>query len=59
MLSPEASGILLSITVLASVALVWGGVKLMRRPDDRQRGILMLIAAAVLFGNVLIQTWPI
>jgi high-affinity Fe2+/Pb2+ permease len=59
MSSPATGGILLSIAVLASFALVWGGIVMMRKPEDRQRGILMLIAAAVLFGNVLIQAWPV
>lgn len=46
---------LLSITMLAAGALLWGGVILIRR-GERQKGVLMLVAAAVLLGNVLIWT---
>jgi hypothetical protein len=49
----------LSITMVAIVALIWGGMKLVRGTDDRRRGWLMLTAALVLFGNVLIWAWPI
>ena len=46
----------LSIAVLASFALLAGGAHLLIRRKERKQGILMLIAAAVLFGNVLIWT---
>jgi len=46
----------LSIAVLASFALVAGGAYLLIKRKERKQGILMLIAAAVLFGNVLIWT---
>jgi hypothetical protein len=42
--------------MIAAFALVVGGIKLMRRKDDRGRGVLMLIAAAVLVANVAILT---
>ncbi len=58
MFSGESLNWLLSITMVCIVALVWGGVKLVRAPDDRKRGWLMLAAALVLFGNVLIWAWP-
>lgn len=58
MLSKATFDALLSVAVLASVALVWGGIVLIRRGNDRKRAILMLVAAAVLFGNILIWTWP-
>ena len=46
--------LLLSVLMLAAVALVWGGVVQIRR--GVRRGWLMLVAAAVLIGNVLIWT---
>ena len=46
----------LSIAVLASFALLGGGAWLLIKRKERKQGILMLIAAAVLFGNVLIWT---
>ncbi|MBX3561738.1 MAG: hypothetical protein KF780_07970 [Sphingomonas sp.] len=47
---------LLSIMVLASFALVGGGVYLIARGGDRRKGALMLVAALVLIGNVAILT---
>jgi hypothetical protein len=40
--------------MLAAGALIWGGVVQVRRGE--KRGQLMLVAAAVLVGNVLIWT---
>jgi hypothetical protein len=48
----------LSITMIAVAALIWGGVWLLRRGNDRKRAILMLAAAGVLFANVLLWSWP-
>ncbi|HEU4960252.1 MAG TPA: hypothetical protein VFT56_07570 [Sphingomonas sp.] len=45
-----------AIAMLAAFALVLGGVALLRRPDARTKGALMLVAAAVLVGNVVIWT---
>ena len=42
--------------MIAAFALVVGGIRLIRRKEDRGRGVLMLIAAAVLVGNVMILT---
>ena len=47
---------LLSIFVLATFALVAGGAYLLIKRRERKQGILMLVAAAVMFGNVLIWT---
>ena len=58
MLSKPAFDAMLSITMLVIVALLWGGFRLLREGKDRRRGWLMLIAAAVLLGNVLIWTLP-
>ena len=44
-----------AIGMIAAFALVVGGIRLIRR-KDRGRGVLMLIAAAVLVGNVVILT---
>ncbi|WP_293974980.1 hypothetical protein [Sphingomonas sp.] len=48
-----------SLAMLACLALAWGGIWLIAKRRDRRRGILMLIAAAVLLGNVLIWVMPI
>ena len=48
--------LLLSIAVIAVGVLVIAGIRLVRT-GDRGKGILMLIAAAVLLGNVLIWGW--
>ncbi len=45
----------MGIAILAVLALSWGGVTVLRR-GDRQRGVLMLICALVILGNVLIWT---
>lgn len=52
-------GTLFSILMLASVALAAGGVYAIWKIGDRKRGILMMIAAGVLFANVLIATIPL
>lgn len=49
---------LLSIAVLAAFALAGGGLYLLAKGPDRKRGLLMLLAALVLFGNVLIWALP-
>lgn len=46
----------LSLAVIASFALVGGGIYLLARRGARRQGVLMLVAAAVLFANVLIWT---
>ena len=47
---------LLSIAVLAAFALVAGGLWLLIKRGDRKQGSLMILAALVLFANVLIWT---
>jgi hypothetical protein len=47
---------LLSIAVLAAFLLVGGGVYVIRKRINRLQGVLMLVMAAVLIGNVLIWT---
>ena len=47
---------LLSIAVLAAFALIGGGLFLLVKRKELKQGMLMLIAALVLFANVLIWT---
>ncbi len=50
-----AASTLLALLMLAAFALAWGGFAILRR-GDRLKGILMLVCALVLIGNVLIWT---
>ena len=45
---------MLAVAMMAVFALLVGGFRMVGR--DRQRGLLMIAAALVLFGNVLIWT---
>lgn len=47
---------ILSILVLATFALVAGGAYLLIKRKEQKQGVLMLVAAVVMFGNVLIWT---
>ncbi|OAN99394.1 hypothetical protein [Parasphingorhabdus sp.] len=49
---------LLSILMLAGAALLVGGVYILRKGTNRKQGLLMLIAAAVMFANVGIWLIP-
>lgn len=53
MMDPQLNPIMLTIAVLAMFALVWGGIHTWRG-GDRTKGVLMLICALVLLGNLLI-----
>ncbi|MBA4761663.1 hypothetical protein [Sphingomonas sp.] len=53
-LSPAAN-MTLSLLLIAAVVLVWGGVTMIRK-GDRTKGVLMIVCAVVLVGNVLIWT---
>ena len=46
----------LAIAMIAAFLLILGAIKLLRAPETRNRGWLMLAAAAVLFANVAIWT---
>jgi high-affinity Fe2+/Pb2+ permease len=46
----------MAVAMIAAFVLIIGGVKLALSPENRSRGLLMLAAAAVLVGNVLIWT---
>ena len=48
--------ILLSIVMIAAFLLFAGGTWMLVKARDRKKGLLMLVAAAVLLGNVLIWT---
>ena len=52
------SDAILSFAVIASAALIWGGIRLIRGAKETRKGWLMITAALVLLGNVLIITWP-
>ena len=44
----------LALGMIAALILVIGGVRMVRR--ERKRGLLMIAAGVVIFGNVLIWT---
>jgi hypothetical protein len=46
----------LAITMIAAMLLLIFGVWLAMRPDDRQRGLLMIACGIIFIGNVLIWT---
>jgi high-affinity Fe2+/Pb2+ permease len=46
----------LSLAMIAAFVLLGGGAWLLVRRGERKQGVLMLLAAAVLFANVLIWT---
>ena len=46
----------MAIAMIAAFLLALGAVKLLRQPATRGKGVLMLVAAAVLVGNVMIWT---
>ena len=50
---------LLSLCMLAVFALVLGGGWMIFKRHEKKQGVLMLIAALVLLGNVLIWAWPV
>jgi hypothetical protein len=46
----------LAITMIAAFLLLVFGIRLAMRPDDRQRGLLMIACGIIFIGNVLIWT---
>ena len=46
----------MALAMIAAFLLTAGGVKLAMTRENRSRGLLMIAAAAVLVGNVLIWT---
>ncbi|MDF0542396.1 hypothetical protein PX699_08580 [Sphingobium sp. H39-3-25] len=53
------SGTILSLLMLAGLALGAGGIYLIARRGERKQGWLMIVAAAVMFGNVAIWAVPV
>ena len=51
-----ASALTLSILMIAGFALTGGGLWLALSRRDTKKGLLMLAAAAVMFGNVMVWT---
>lgn len=58
MLSQPTFDMMLSVTMVVIVALAWGGIVVVRKRNDRGRGWLMIVAAIIFLGNVLIWTLP-
>ncbi len=50
---------LLSVMVIAALLLGGAGLWLLARGHDRKRALLMIVAALVLLGNVVIWTAPL
>lgn len=48
----------LSLLMLAGIALGVGGLYFIVRRQDYKRGWLMIMAAVVMFGNVWVMTMP-
>ena len=46
----------LAVTMIAAMLLLGFGFRLALRPDDRQRGLLMIACGIIFIGNVLIWT---
>ena len=46
----------MALAMIAALVLMFFGAKLATRGNDRKRGVLMIVAALVLIGNVLIWT---
>ncbi|WP_404333350.1 hypothetical protein AB2M62_09755 [Sphingomonas sp. MMS12-HWE2-04] len=51
---PALNSLMLCLVVIAVAALVWGGVRTLK--VDRTKGVLMLVCALVILGNLLIWT---
>jgi high-affinity Fe2+/Pb2+ permease len=46
----------MAVAMIAAFLLIAGGIHLIARRGERQKGVLMLVAAAVLVANVAIWT---
>ncbi len=49
---------ILSILMLAGMALTGGGIYAIVKKGDRKRGVLMVVAGLVMFANVAITAIP-
>jgi hypothetical protein len=56
---PGVSPLTLSLLMLGAIVLTLGGIAQVRKPTERKRGVLMLIAALVLFANALLWGLPL
>ncbi|WP_375396151.1 hypothetical protein [uncultured Sphingomonas sp.] len=45
-----------ALAMIAAMVLAWSGVRLSVGRDTRTKGVLMMMAAAVLIGNVVVWT---
>lgn len=52
------AGTILSLLMLAGMALTGGGIYAIVRKRDRKRGMLMIVAGLVMFANVAISAIP-
>lgn len=52
------AGTILSILMLAGMALTGGGIYAIAKKGDRKRGTLMIAAGLVMFANVAITAIP-
>jgi len=52
----SASSLILALLMIAGFALAAGGVYIFRKGGDRTKGVLMIVAALVMWGNVAIMT---
>ncbi|WP_242122975.1 hypothetical protein [Sphingobium sp. Sx8-8] len=52
------AGTILSLLMLAGMALTGGGIYAIVRKRDRRRGTLMIVAGLVMFANVAITAIP-
>ncbi|HKR16253.1 MAG TPA: LPXTG cell wall anchor domain-containing protein [Rhizorhapis sp.] len=53
------SDLVLSIIMLAGLMLLGGGLWMIFKRRDQKRGLLMLIAALVMFANVAVWLVPV
>ena len=53
---PDFSSLTMAFAMIASLLLIAGGIKLSLARQTRKRGILMVVAAAVIVMNVMIWT---
>jgi hypothetical protein len=49
---------ILSLLMLAAIALTAGGLYMLIKRGQKKQGWLMLVAALVMLGNVLVWVWP-
>ncbi|MGC4251851.1 MAG: hypothetical protein QM605_10450 [Sphingobium sp.] len=52
------AGTILSILMLAGIALTGGGIYALVKKGERKRGALMIVAGLVMFANVAISAIP-